>query len=108
MMALDIGPVTSRIFSQALRSAKTVLWNGPMGVFEFAPFRAGTQAVAEAMADVTAGGGTTIIGGGDSVAAVRMTGLSEKMSHISTGGGACLEFLAGIELPGVKALTDAG
>jgi phosphoglycerate kinase len=108
MMALDIGPVTSRIFVQALKGAKTVLWNGPMGVFEHKPFRAGTEAVARAMAEVTAAGATTIIGGGDSVAAVRMAGLSDRVSHISTGGGASLEFLAGIELPGIKALTDAG
>jgi phosphoglycerate kinase len=107
MMGLDIGPLTSRIFAHALEGANTALWNGPMGVFESAPFRAGTQAIAEAMAEVTARGGTTIIGGGDSVAAVRMAGLSGKMSHISTGGGASLEFLAGIELPGVNALTDA-
>jgi phosphoglycerate kinase len=108
MMGLDIGPITSRIFVHALEGAQTVLWNGPMGVFESAPFRAGTQAIAEAMAAVTGRGGTTIVGGGDTVAAVRMAGLSDKMSHISTGGGASLEFLAGIELPGVEALTDAG
>ena len=106
MMALDIGPVTSRIFSHALKGAKTVLWNGPMGVFEHKPFRAGTRVIAEALAEATGAGATTIIGGGDSVAAVRMVGLSDRVSHISTGGGASLEFLAGIELPGIKALSD--
>ncbi len=106
MIGLDIGPVSTRIFAQAIKGAKTVLWNGPMGVFEYKPFRAGTEALAGAVAEATQGGAITIIGGGDTVAAVRMAGLSDRMSHISTGGGASLEFLAGKELPGVEVLSD--
>lgn len=106
MMALDVGPVSIRIFTQAVRGAKTILWNGPMGVFEHTPFRTGTETMARAIANETATGATTIIGGGDTVAAVKMAGVSEKMSHISTGGGASLEFLAGRALPGIEALTD--
>ena len=100
---LDIGPATAHLFADALKDAKTVVWNGPMGVFEVAPFAAGTMAVARACAAVT---GTTIIGGGDSVAAVNTAGVADKMTHISTGGGASLEFLAGRTLPGVAALPD--
>jgi phosphoglycerate kinase len=100
---LDIGPATAEHYKDYLKGAKTVIWNGPMGVFELAPFAKGTLAVAEAMAEVT---GTTIIGGGDSVAAVEQTGLAAKMTHISTGGGASLEFLEGKTLPGVAALND--
>lgn len=102
-LALDIGPKTLEIYAQAVSRAKTVVWNGPMGVFEFAAFSRGTFGVAEALADATA---LSIIGGGDSVAAVNQSGLQEKMTHISTGGGASLEFLEGRTLPGVAALTD--
>lgn len=102
-MGLDIGPESARLYAGLLADAKTVVWNGPMGVFEVAPFAAGTLAVAKAMAAVK---GTTIIGGGDSVAAVNAAGIADKMTHISTGGGASLEFLGGAELPGVAALPD--
>ena len=99
----DIGPKTAELFAEAVKSAKTVVWNGPMGVFENPTLAAGTLAVAKALADTDA---TTIIGGGDSAAAVNQMGFADKMSHISTGGGASLEFLEGKELPGVAAATD--
>ena len=102
-MGLDIGPETARLYAGLLSDAKTVVWNGPMGVFEVAPFAKGTLAVANAVAAVT---GTTIIGGGDSVAAINAANVADKMTHISTGGGASLEFLGGAELPGVAALPD--
>ncbi|MEZ5286880.1 MAG: phosphoglycerate kinase [Vicinamibacterales bacterium] len=102
-MGLDIGPATAHLFAEALTSAKTVVWNGPMGVFEVAPFAAGTMAVARACAAVE---GTTIIGGGDSVAAVNAAGVADQITHISTGGGASLEFLGGQALPGVEALPE--
>jgi phosphoglycerate kinase len=102
-MGLDIGPATAHLFADLLKDAKTVVWNGPMGVFEVAPFAAGTMAVAHACAKVS---GTTIIGGGDSVAAINAAGVADKMTHISTGGGASLEFLGGQVLPGVAALPD--
>ena len=103
----DIGPQTAASFSRAIASAKTVIWNGPMGVFETPPFYKGTRAIAEAMASATAKGTTTIVGGGDSAAAVAEARLEEKMSHVSTGGGASLEFLEGRKLPGVDVLDDA-
>ena len=106
LVGLDIGPETIEIFKRALEGAKTIVWNGPMGMFEEKPFDAGTVAVAEAVAEATAKGAVSIVGGGDSVAAVNDAGLAEKISHISTGGGATLEFLAGDELPGVAALDD--
>ena len=102
-MGLDIGPETARLYMGLLADAKTVVWNGPMGVFEVAPFAKGTLLVANAVAAVD---GTTIIGGGDSVAAINAAGVADKITHISTGGGASLEFLGGAELPGVAALPD--
>ncbi|MBR2902386.1 MAG: phosphoglycerate kinase [Clostridia bacterium] len=102
-MGMDIGPKTRTLFADALKSAKTVVWNGPMGVFEMSNFAKGTNAVAETLANIDA---TTIIGGGDSAAAVNQMGYGDKMSHISTGGGASLEFLEGKELPGVAAAND--
>jgi phosphoglycerate kinase len=103
-MALDIGPKSAELFCAEIRGAKTVVWNGPMGCFEMAPFAAGTMAMARAIAETPC---LSIIGGGDSVAAVNKSGLASKMTHISTGGGASLEFLEGKTLPGVAALTDA-
>lgn len=103
-MGLDIGPQTAAAFARLAGSAKIVLWNGPMGVFELAPFAQGTLAMAQALADSS---GTSIVGGGDSVAAVTQMGLADKIDHVSTGGGASLEFLAGDPLPGVACLQDA-
>ena len=100
---LDIGPATVELFSQSLKGAKLVVWNGPMGVFELAPFDVGTSAIARAVAE---SGATTIVGGGDSIAALKHAGVADKISHISTGGGASLEFLEGKTLPGVAALQD--
>ena len=106
-MGLDIGPDAIKVFQAALADCKTVIWNGPMGVFEFDKFAAGTNAIATTLAEIGGKGCCTIIGGGDSVAAVEKAGLAEKMSHISTGGGASLELLEGKVLPGVAALDDA-
>ena len=100
---LDIGEKTRELYADAVKSAGTVIWNGPMGVFEMSNFAGGTKAVAKALADSNA---ITIIGGGDSAAAVAQLGFADKMSHISTGGGASLEFLEGLELPGVACLND--
>ena len=106
LVGLDIGIETVAIFENALDGAKTIVWNGPMGMFEEKPFDAGTVAIAKAVAKATEAGATSIVGGGDSVSAVNQAGLDDKISHISTGGGATLEFLAGDELPGVAALDD--
>ena len=102
-LGFDIGEETRALYAETLKTAKTVVWNGPMGVFEIPDYAEGTKAVAQALADIDA---TTIIGGGDSAAAVNQMGFGDKMSHISTGGGASLEFLEGKELPGVAAAQD--
>nr|WP_174763105.1 phosphoglycerate kinase [Anabaena sp. UHCC 0187] len=106
-MGLDIGPDSIKVFQAALADCKTVIWNGPMGVFEFDKFAAGTEAIAHTLAEIGKTGATTIIGGGDSVAAVEKVGLADQMSHISTGGGASLELLEGKVLPGIAALDEA-
>jgi phosphoglycerate kinase len=105
-MGLDVGPKTIAAFKAEIARAKTIIWNGPMGVFEMGPFSNGTLEIARAVADATSRGATSIIGGGDSVAAVQQAGVAGRISHISTGGGASLEFLGGAQLPGVEALTD--
>ena len=104
--ALDSGVKTSALYTEALKGAKTVIWNGPMGVFEFDAFAKGTEAVAKAVAKATEEGATSIVGGGDSIAALKKTGLESKISHVSTGGGATLEFLEGKVLPGIAAIAD--
>ncbi|MBK1987227.1 phosphoglycerate kinase [Sphaerospermopsis aphanizomenoides BCCUSP55] len=106
-MGLDIGPDSVKVFQEALADCKTVIWNGPMGVFEFDKFAVGTEAIARTLAEIGKTGTTTIIGGGDSVAAVEKVGLADQMSHISTGGGASLELLEGKVLPGIAALDEA-
>ncbi len=105
-MGLDIGPKTIETYKQKIAGAKTIVWNGPMGVFEMPAFAKGTLEIAKAVAEATTRGATSIIGGGDSVAAVHQSGIASKISHISTGGGASLEFLGGRKLPGVEALTN--
>jgi phosphoglycerate kinase len=105
-MGLDIGPKTIDTYRQKIASAKTIVWNGPMGVFEMPAFAKGTLEVAKAVGAATTSGATSIVGGGDSVAAVHQSGVADKISHISTGGGASLEFLGGRKLPGVEALTN--
>jgi len=106
-MGLDIGPDSIKVFQEALSECKSAIWNGPMGVFEFDKFAVGTEAIAHTLAELTATGTITIIGGGDSVAAVEKVGVADKMSHISTGGGASLELLEGKVLPGIAALNEA-
>jgi len=104
MMGLDIGPKTAKAFCDVIKEANTVFWNGPMGVFELETFRAGTKNVAMAVAEVTKRGGHTVVGGGDTAAAVNLLGFSEQMTHVSTGGGASLEFMEGKMLPGIEPL----
>jgi phosphoglycerate kinase len=104
-MALDIGPATVTLFAEALQDAKTIIWNGPMGVFEMEKFQAGTKAIADAVADATKLGAFSLVGGGDSVAAVNQFGYNDQVSYVSTGGGAMLEFFEGKELPGIAAIN---
>jgi phosphoglycerate kinase len=105
-MGLDIGSETVRKFTAIIENSKTILWNGPMGVFEMENFAVGTKAIAEAVANATENGAFSLIGGGDSVAAINKYGLKEKVSYVSTGGGAMLEYIEGKELPGVKAIKE--
>jgi len=106
-MGLDIGPAASEVYSQCILESKTILWNGPMGVFEMDNFQAGTQKVAHAIVEATENGAFSVVGGGDSVAAVNKYGLAARVNHVSTGGGAMLEYLEGKELPGIAAIREA-
>jgi phosphoglycerate kinase len=106
LAGVDIGPRTIEEFREALADARTVFWNGPMGVFEVEGYGRGTDEVARMIAQATSSGATTVVGGGDSAAAIAKAGLEHRVSHVSTGGGASLEFLEGLELPGIAALTD--
>ena len=105
-IGVDIGEATRAKFADIVKGAKTVVWNGPMGVFEIPQTAKGTLAIAQALADATASGAITVVGGGDSVAAIEKNGLADKVTHVSTGGGASLEFLEGKELPGVTYLSE--
>jgi len=107
-MGLDVGPQTRKNFSQVVLNARTIIWNGPMGVFEFAAFAEGTKALMDSMVEVTKKGATTIVGGGDTATCAAEMGTEDKLSHVSTGGGATLELLEGRELPGVTALSAKG
>ena len=108
MIGLDIGPKSAQLYASKLADAKTVFWNGPMGAFEMAPYAAGTKAVAQALVDLTAQGALTVVGGGDSAAAVRQFGYADaEFGHISTGGGASLEYLEGKSLPGLTVLEES-
>lgn len=106
-MGLDVGPKSIELFNDIIKNSKTVIWNGPLGVFEFPNFANGTNAISKALAEATSNGSITVIGGGDSASAIKKAGLEDKVTHVSTGGGASLEFLEGKVLPGVAALTDA-
>jgi phosphoglycerate kinase len=105
-MGLDIGAMACDMFSKVIRESKTILWNGPMGVFEMEKFQHGTKCIADAVADATADGAFSLVGGGDSVAAVNKFGYTDKVSYVSTGGGAMLEFFEGKELPGIAAIKN--
>jgi phosphoglycerate kinase len=106
MMGLDIGPLAAKAFSETVLQSNTILWNGPMGVFEMKPFENGTKIIAEAVAKASQNGAFSLVGGGDSVAAINKFGLADKVSHVSTGGGAMLEFLEGKTLPGIEAIMN--